>query len=407
MATVPSLALIPSAYKASKVYSILPSNGDGDFTFTRNSSATRFDSNGLIESVGVNVPRLDYSDGNCPSLLLEPQRSNFITYSEDFSQSYWSKISVSVLLNDALSPNGVLNASKIVPDSGTINRYIIYNTFIGTIGQTYTTSFYIKDSNVGDAKFYSRITGSYNNAIINLTTGEISSNTFPTTPSVTDVGNGWWKVSYTEVGAGSVDVPIYIQVGDGWTGNGVDGIYLWGAQLEEGSYPTSYIPTNGSIATRIVETCNNAGNASTFNDSEGVLYFEASALQNGGVNRYVTISNGTSNERLVINYDGNINRLTISAATAIGSVTPIFFTNFTQNQLNKIAIRYSSTDLTLFINGVKEETNTSNASFSPNSLNKLNLSNWNDGLPFFGKVKQLQYFDTALTGTELQELTTL
>jgi hypothetical protein len=71
-----SLVLVPSGYKAGKVYSEVPTNGDGDLTFTRASSATRVNSDGEIEVVGSGVPRLDYSQGSCPALLLESQRTN-------------------------------------------------------------------------------------------------------------------------------------------------------------------------------------------------------------------------------------------------------------------------------------------------------------------------------------------
>jgi hypothetical protein len=110
MATIPSLALLPSGYKASKVYSVLPTDGIGDFDFTRSGNATRVNSEGLIELVTTNVPRLNYPliDGvvnGCPSLLLEPQRTNLIQYSEDFSQGYWTKDGSSVT-SGFTSPDG-------------------------------------------------------------------------------------------------------------------------------------------------------------------------------------------------------------------------------------------------------------------------------------------------------------
>ena len=109
----PSLAMIPQAYKSGKVYSQLPVSGGGDFDFTRAGSATRVDKDGFIEEVGANVPRLDYSDGGCPSLLLEPTRSNLLSYSEDFSDAWWEKTTTTVISNNAISPNGTLNATKL------------------------------------------------------------------------------------------------------------------------------------------------------------------------------------------------------------------------------------------------------------------------------------------------------
>ena len=88
---IPSLAMIPSGYKDGKVYSVLPSNGDGDFTFSRGSNATRVNKDGLIETITGDTPRLDYSDSSCPSLLLEPQSTNLIPYSEDFSNALGKK----------------------------------------------------------------------------------------------------------------------------------------------------------------------------------------------------------------------------------------------------------------------------------------------------------------------------
>ena len=106
MATTPSIAMIPSGYKTGKLYSVLPTNGDGDFTTTRNTVATRVNKDGFIEEVAANVPRLDYSDGTCPSLLLEGTATNLITYSEDFSQ--WSASNLTVIDNNTISPSGNL-----------------------------------------------------------------------------------------------------------------------------------------------------------------------------------------------------------------------------------------------------------------------------------------------------------
>ena len=118
------IALVPSGYKASKLYSTLPKNGVGDFDFTRATTATRVNSDGLIESVGSNEPRLDYPIVNgvvqaTPSLLLEPTRTNFAIYSEDFSNGAWVKADgITINSNATISPNGTLNASEIFVNVG-------------------------------------------------------------------------------------------------------------------------------------------------------------------------------------------------------------------------------------------------------------------------------------------------
>ena len=111
-----SLILTPNAYKAGTLYSVKPEDGVGDFDFTRATTATRVNSAGLIETVATGVPRLDYPfiDGvvqGCPSLLLEPARTNLLAYSEDFSDNTWNKVDSTVTLNQGISPAGQNNAT--------------------------------------------------------------------------------------------------------------------------------------------------------------------------------------------------------------------------------------------------------------------------------------------------------
>ena len=94
--SIPTLAMIPSGYKAKKVYSVLPTDGSGDLKFSRTTNGTRVNQNGLIETVAGDVPRLDYTDGSCPSLLLEPSSINLITQSESFANTYWNKSGASI-----------------------------------------------------------------------------------------------------------------------------------------------------------------------------------------------------------------------------------------------------------------------------------------------------------------------
>ena len=161
MATIPSIAMIPSGVKAGKLYSVLPTNGAGDFTTTRASVATRVNENGLIEEVAANVPRLDYSDGTCPSLLLEPTATNLIIYSEDFSNTSWNKTSIgtgsspSVTVNQGLAPDGALNADRIVLDLNGGTTSSDYSFISDTVpinsGGVISLSIYLK-SNTGSTQ---------------------------------------------------------------------------------------------------------------------------------------------------------------------------------------------------------------------------------------------------------------
>ena len=140
MAPIPKLAMIPSGYKAGKIYSVLPTNGIGDFDFTRASSATRVNASGLIETVATGVPRLEYPLVNgavngCPSLLLEPQSTNLALYSEDFSNSYWTTSRIETpYISDVLSPEGALNAYTLEISSGETNGGGVFKTGLSISG---------------------------------------------------------------------------------------------------------------------------------------------------------------------------------------------------------------------------------------------------------------------------------
>ena len=227
MSKIPSIAMIPSGYKASKLYSVLPTNGAGDFTTTRASVATRVNENGLLEEVASNVPRLDYSDGGCPSLLLEANATNLITYSEDFSDASWGKNNVTITSNSAISPDGTLNADLLNFTSS--GNYVDKSGAI-SIGQTYTISCYVKSA-VSSSQTFTI----YGNA--NKLSGTLTATTEWQRFTLTFVSD----ISAMSSGISSVDLSQ---------------LYVYGFQLEVDSYSTSYIKTVGSSQTRTADTAN-------------------------------------------------------------------------------------------------------------------------------------------------------
>ena len=244
----PSIAMIPSAYKASKVYSVLPTNGDGDLTFTRASSATRVNENGLIEEVASNIPRLDYSDGGCPSLLLEPQSTNLITYSEDFTNGFWNKQNITVNSNSGISPKGDLTADLIIPNTSVATHQISTNPI--TSSSVQTMSCYAKQGGYSTFDFLDRASAT-NGARFDLSNGTFSI-IGTTTAKIENIGNGWYRCSIT---ANTTGIRFYVPSSSGSeSGDGTSGVYIWGAQLEQQSYATSYIPTTGATATRLADS---------------------------------------------------------------------------------------------------------------------------------------------------------
>ena len=368
----PKLALVPDA-QGSKFYSVLPSSGVGDFTFSRSGSATRINSQGLIETVGNGVSRLNYPliDGvvsGCPHHILEQSSTNLITYSEDFSQ--WSALSgVVVTDNFAISPNGTQNASKLVFD-GTTNGRIERSV---TSSGTNTQSVYLKTES-----------GTQN---VSIGAGSSDLTEF----TITDQ----W-VRYTHTGTGNYP---RILCNDAAT------IYAWGAQVEQGSYATSYIPNYGTAlgVTRSAETATGSGDASTFNSSEGVLMAEISALESGGVNRYISLSDNTTSNRIKLVLSGsNANRISVNGT----GLTSIDYDSYNQTDMNKVAFKYSSSGIKLFVNGIEAGSNNDDATWPSGTLTTLDFALWNQSsVPFYGNTKQVRYYDSALTDSELETLT--
>jgi hypothetical protein len=172
-------------------------------------------------------------------------------------------------------------------------------------------------------------------------------------------------------------------------------------QVEESSFATSYIPTVGSTVTRSAESANSSGNSDLFNDSEGVLYAEISALADDLTYRSISINNGYNNS-IMIRYRNTSNQ--VNVITRISSAknnTSVDVNDITE--FNKIAFKYKSEDCALFINGVQVAT--SAQAFTSSGINNLSFNRGNSGDVFYGKAKGLAVFKEALTNIELEKLT--
>ena len=270
MSIAPSLVMIPSGYKAQKVYSAVPTNGDGDFDFARSTSATRVNKDGLIEEVAVNVPRLDYSDGGCPSLLLEPQETQLISYSNDFSNADWQKYGVNLYYNSAIGVDGTLSATTLSRAAGTTNR--INQNKLLVAGNQYTISIYAK----ADSDKYITIgliygTSNYAAVQFDLVNGVVlnsylagSFNVY--SPKIEKMPNNWYRVSASVSPGINDSYPAFITSNTLWTGgapglndagSGVSGIYIQNPMFTNSIILTSYIenPSTGT-QTRTADTAN-------------------------------------------------------------------------------------------------------------------------------------------------------
>lgn len=245
------LILTPNGYKDGKIYALKPFDGSGDFTMVRATGATRVNSAGLIESVGNNIARLDYTENSCPCILIEPQRTNLFLHSENFADSYWAKTRINIASNQIISLDGTLTGDLLTQQLGETNRGFVGRNLTATGNLTYSIfakkkekDFLIMTDNASGLGFI--------NTWFNLSNGTTGTVDSTRTAKIINYGNGWYKCSVTVENTSSTIQCLY---GLGDIDNStvvVDsgGIYIWGAQLEQGTEATSYIPTTTTTATR-------------------------------------------------------------------------------------------------------------------------------------------------------------
>ena len=362
---------------------------------------------GILED----MPRLDYSNGSCPALLLEPQRTNVLPYSEYLFSSTYSFNRILVSSNSIVSPENKLNASKLIVSSGAgITR--MFRQTGGSGSQV--VSIFAKAGEMNAISVSSYTGSAYLYAMYNLTNGTlINSNADDT--GIEDMGDGWYRIwvyvatssgRYAHISVGqSTDSPSpFINT----IGNNVDGIYAYGFQAEQdATYPTSYIPTYGVSQTRLRDDCVNAGDSSLFNSTGGVLFFEASALFDDTTRRHISVSDGSTTNRLVLRYDTSSN--SIQTFVQVGGLiyANLRTSNYTITDNLKMAFKWESGNQKLYVNGQIVDSSTDVFAFSQNILNNLSFTRGGTSQPFYGNTKQLVYFPTALTDSECIELTTI
>ena len=394
---------------ATKVGSTLAYNSENGnfkplpFNFTRSTSATRVNKDGLIEVVSNNKPRIDFLNDSNGALLLEPARTNLITYSEAFDNAYWTKSGSSVV-SGFVSPDGTANAFKLVEDSATSRHTItMANTPVSVAN--HSASIFVKANGRTKIALSEEVaTGLY--ASFDLTTGTVLSES-GISSKIEALADDWYRISYTSLSGTFFLLRVCLlpdsyttgAVTGTYTGDGTSGVYIWGAQLEQGSYATSYIPTQGAISTRVAEVCSGAGNDQVFNDSEGVLMMEINTSDTSAV-PIISLSNGNASNEIEFAYYGTnqfnfILRVSGGTSNVIGTVNASDFSKF--------AVSYTTTDFKVYLNGFLIGSNT-----LPSPLSGLNTLDFNfpgGGNHFYGNTKQIQYFDRALTDAELINLT--
>lgn len=378
----PSLLIVPQFYKNGNLYQDVPPFVAEDttmrFTVSRNTTATRVNSSGLIESVASGVPRIDWLGQSCPGLLVEASGQNQALWSRDLSVSgTWAASGITAVRNAVGADGAASGATTLTATaaSATITQNISHAS------QSRIFSAYMR-----------RVSG----------TGQIQ--------LTTNGGTNWQTVTLTSafapVNSGAQTVASG-QVGIRMIASG-DVIEVDFTQAEIGPVPTSPIPTTTAAVSRAAETISASGAlvSGLIGQTEGTIYVEVDVRNMAKETYLIRIDDGASSNIISLRkLNTNEIRTFITAPTTSGTLN-ISSAAFTAGII-KIAFAYKSGEIALSVNGATPLT--ANGTFAFNaSLNRINLgSNASPSSEFNDRIRSAALYTTRLSNAQLAELTRL
>ena len=389
-----SLIVTPNAKKAGKLYALK----GADLDVVRATTATYVGSDGLIKTALANEVRFDYTNGTCPSILVEPQRTNLLLRSEEFDNASWTKVRATITSNLTASPDGNLTADRISCNETSNNGCFIRQTTSLTTERT--TSIFVKPNT---AKYFQIHRDFGSGVVFDLINGTIKQSV-GATGTITEYANGWYRCTATFSVSG---LSLFI-VGNAsmtvtdWFSTINESLFIWGAQLEAGSNATSYIPTVASTVTRNADAISKTGIADLIGQTEGTIYWEGIASY--GTAPYYNIFSilrNVDNSKgiyLGIKADGKIRIVSQTVNYEDTSVSiPL-------NQKSKIALRYKDNDWALYLNGVLVW---SKVALVSSGTFDIVEEQYGGGYLSPNRASAHVLYKTALTNDELAVLTTL
>ena len=372
-------------------------------SFSRASTATYFTSSGVLSSAAINAPRFNHvyngSSWVSKGLLVEEQRTNVVLYSADFT-SGWTSSNVGMSTVAGTAPDGTSTAVKLYPTASTTQTRIYRSP-----GSSTCISVFAKAAEKSIVYFYD-LTG-VNVCYFNLSTGAIGTNSTVLTASIINCGSGWFRCSLSSSSAFS-----FFQIGvsdangsTSSTASGTNGILIWGAQAEIGSFPTSYIPTTTAAVTRSADVCQITGGdfSGFWNASEGSFAVE-----------FDVISENEYQSSLYLAHQSGSSWIGQRRSTGLGIYFDVYNSNVQQARLTatmptagtlfRSAGCYKANDFACSFNGAAVLTDAVGSLPSPTSLAIGNFPAY--GEYHNGHIARLRYYNSRLTNSKLQELST-
>jgi hypothetical protein len=397
---------VPSGYKSSKIYSILPVDGSGDLTFARTSESTRVAENGLIQSTASGLPTVDWLNSDCPSFKMENLSTNYQFNSQDFRASNWVASNVDITGNITADPKGIENADELIPNTTNTFHHIQDVTTGFNQGALITYSLFVKKAGFSQVELLladgAAPFGTFGQVKFDLDTLQ----TFGTTIGsfkYQDYGNGWYRLAITGNALSNngaiVRAAAFKLESQTFAGNGVDGLFVWGAQVEANPVASSYIYTTSGSVTRSTDVVN--PKTLGINKVKGTVFLDLKA-SDVGYQSFIKLIGGPYN-RIDFVFDSS-KRLNISIGN--GPAPPFYSYQYVHNQERfRFAVRWNNGTYSVFINGVNVGNFTTSSVFT--SLNQLAFNQGSGLLNFVGDVYEVGIYNENLTDTEIIKLTTI
>ena len=352
------------------------------------------------------APRFDHNPitGESLGLLVEEQRTNLLVRSEEFDNASWQKNAVTVSANVAINPSGIQTADKI-EETAVTNYFAVIQNPTGAFSTTYTWSCYAKASERNFLAINFSVSGV--NGTWNLTTGV--NNITGGTATAVFVGNGWWRLSATFATPASGSNVLYHIFGpsinntiSAYAGTAGSGIYIWGAQLEAGAFPTSYIPTTTAAVTRSADVASITGSAFSgwYRQDEGTMFAEGSTFNTSAASCLVSIDDTTVSNRIQLRRSPDASKLRMVSS---GGAIDATLTTGTALGLNKIAAGVAVSNQNLVSNGVLA---TGITSITPMpTVTQARIGSGTASSVFNGTIRRLTYWPQRLANSTLQQIT--
>lgn len=375
-------------------------------TFNRASSATYFGVGGILKTAVINEPRIEYdpATGAEKGLLIEEVRTNLFSQSTEFEDGSWSKSGSSVSANTITAPDGTNTADKLV--TNTANSAHICTRSLTLPAGSHTVSLFAKAAGINWFRlglFHSdSLAGS---VYFDVSTGDVGVVGSVERYSIFPVGGGWYRCSITvSVIAGTAQMHLAMGVGSGsanltFQGDGVSGLYLWGAQLEAGSFPTSYIPTTTAAATRAADMVTVP--AGIFDHPQFTMFTEVYDVQTGAERHHLSLF-ADSNNRMRVSSSGASGRV-IAYGLFDGVAVSLYPTAEIPFGIRKFAVGVSDGDQAFAVNGSVLATSAIPGAISGSPA--LNIGRYATTVTTSQHIKRIAYFPRRLSNAELQEIT--